>query len=186
MRFTTLVVLPAAALAASITFNGVRDTACQRWDGSYATVTAAQLKKIIVDSYPSAKLEGDSDRAWGSPYYEKICPPNSDNKYAWVRRSVFFSSFQYLLLVNVLLLLLLLWLTKLYQYRSRSRSGLRALPPRWHRRVVCWLSSTTRKPIRTTFVGIWRRFNITSHMLGSAMTREGKGVVREHAVFYHC
>ena len=140
MRFTNLVVLPAAALAASITFNGVRDTACQRWDGSYATVTAAQLEKIIVDGYPSAKLEGDSDRAWG-PYYEKICPPNSDNKYAWVRRRVFFSSFQYLLLVDVLLL----WLTKLDQYRLRSRNGLKALPPRWQPRAVCWLSSTTRK-----------------------------------------
>ncbi|CAA9962609.1 hypothetical protein CFE70_006040 [Pyrenophora teres f. teres 0-1] len=83
--FTPLALLPFAALAASVTFNGVRDTACQRWDGSYAPVSTAQLEKYILEGYPSAKLQGDSDRQWSGIQKSKICPPNSDNQYAWIR-----------------------------------------------------------------------------------------------------
>ncbi|PZD01952.1 hypothetical protein A1F95_02060 [Pyrenophora tritici-repentis] len=79
--FTPLALLPAAALAA--TFNGVRDTACQRYDSNYATVSAAQLEKHILAGYPSAKKQADSGRTWAGPRLA-LCPSNSDDTYAWI------------------------------------------------------------------------------------------------------
>jgi hypothetical protein len=81
-----VVLFAASALAA--TFNGFSDTACQRYDGMYIPVTAAQLQDLVVQEWPTTEAVPEASRALTAPDDKKKCPPNEDDTYKWVSLAV--------------------------------------------------------------------------------------------------
>ena len=72
----------ASALAA--TFNGFSDTACQRYDGTYIPVTAAQLQDLVVQEWATTDAVPEASRFLTTPDDKKKCPSNEDDTYKWV------------------------------------------------------------------------------------------------------
>lgn len=83
--------LPATLFAASTLaakFNGFSDTACQKYDGTYVAVTAAQLQDIVVQEWPTVAAIPEASRGLSSPEDKKKCPSNEDDTYKWVSSSL--------------------------------------------------------------------------------------------------
>ncbi|KAI4950410.1 hypothetical protein J4E91_004292 [Alternaria rosae] len=80
-------ILPAALFAASTLakkFNGFSDTACQKYDGTYVAVTAAQLQDIVVQEWPTVAAIPEASRGLSSPEDKTKCPSNEDDTYKWI------------------------------------------------------------------------------------------------------
>ncbi|KAH7356075.1 hypothetical protein BKA66DRAFT_574821 [Pyrenochaeta sp. MPI-SDFR-AT-0127] len=71
------------ATAHAATFKGFSNKACQRYDGTYVTVTAAQLKDLAVQGYPVADVVPQAS-SFFTPNIKAICPSNSDDTYKWI------------------------------------------------------------------------------------------------------
>ncbi|KAH8707145.1 hypothetical protein GQ44DRAFT_628960 [Phaeosphaeriaceae sp. PMI808] len=85
MQLTHFLITTFAASALAVKFLNVVDTACQRYDGTYVPVTAAQFKDIILQEYPVATLIPEMSRSLHqSPEDRKSCPSNSDDTYKWI------------------------------------------------------------------------------------------------------
>ena len=79
--------IPAALFSASAlaaTFNGFSDTACQRYDGTYIPVTAAQLQDLVVQEWATTDAVPEASRFLTTPDDKKNCPSNEDDTYKWV------------------------------------------------------------------------------------------------------
>jgi hypothetical protein len=79
--------IPAAFFSASAlaaTFNGFSDTACQRYDGTYIPVTAAQLQDLVVQEWATTGAVPEASRFLTTPDDKKKCPSNEDDTYKWV------------------------------------------------------------------------------------------------------
>lgn len=80
--------IPAAFFSASAvaaTFNGFSDAACQRYDGTYIPVTAAQLQDLVVQEWATADAVPEASRFLTTPDDKKKCPSNEDDTYKWVQ-----------------------------------------------------------------------------------------------------
>ncbi|ORY14000.1 hypothetical protein BCR34DRAFT_480072, partial [Clohesyomyces aquaticus] len=55
-----------------------------RYDGTYVTVTSAQLQDLTVQEYPTTPELSDASLFLLSAEDKKRCPSNSDNTYKWV------------------------------------------------------------------------------------------------------
>ncbi|KAH8731100.1 hypothetical protein GQ44DRAFT_822678 [Phaeosphaeriaceae sp. PMI808] len=84
MQLTHFLTTTFAASALAATFIGFSDTACQRYDGTYATVTGAQLQDIAVNKYPTTNTVLEASRYFTRPGERETCPSNSDDTYKWV------------------------------------------------------------------------------------------------------
>jgi hypothetical protein len=74
-----------ATSALATTFIGFGDTACQAYNGSYVSVTKAELENIVKTRYEAqVPLIPEASRFFTNPGENKTCPSNSDDTYKWV------------------------------------------------------------------------------------------------------
>lgn len=82
LSFLPLVFLPSAY---ATTFHYFTDKTCQKYDGTYVTVTADELKDLAVQEYPTADVSPQASRFLTTPDDKIRCPSNSDDTFKWVR-----------------------------------------------------------------------------------------------------
>lgn len=82
MQFPQVLLLAFAAAASAAKFKFFDDQSCQAYDKSYITVTSAQLKDLVIQSWPTTAAS-----SWDSNLFldKEKCPRPSDNTVKWVR-----------------------------------------------------------------------------------------------------
>ncbi|PVH94698.1 hypothetical protein DM02DRAFT_572478 [Periconia macrospinosa] len=83
MQFTYLLASALAASVSAATFKNFVDKSCQKWNGDYVPITAAQQEEIVAQRFPSEPSTPEASYFF-DPETKIICPSNSDDTYKWV------------------------------------------------------------------------------------------------------
>ncbi|PVH96801.1 hypothetical protein DM02DRAFT_486106, partial [Periconia macrospinosa] len=68
------------AAASAAKFKYFTDQSCQIYNESYLTVTSAELKDLVIQSWPTTTAESYDSNLFLD---KKKCPRNTDNNFKW-------------------------------------------------------------------------------------------------------